>query len=84
MTGNTKLRIDAFLQDKLDFDLNFQVCANLRKRWVSWDETKTCDFETSDLKNFSAGQIIEFLVQLSDEEPLRYSQIPIIDDDFVF
>jgi hypothetical protein len=43
----------------------------LKQRWVDWDEKSECSFEKSDLDKFSAGQIVEFLVQLSDEEPLR-------------
>jgi leukotriene-A4 hydrolase len=52
-----------------------KACSELRKRWVDWSEDADCPFDKSDLKNFSVGQIIEFLAQLLEEEPLSVAKL---------
>ena len=59
------------LELTISFLPHSQACSELRKRWVDWSEDADCPFEKSDLKSFSVGQIIEFLAQLLEEEPLR-------------
>ena len=45
----------------------------MREDWVKWIETEPCPFASSDLEKFSSGQKIEFLGQLLEENPIRYS-----------
>lgn len=49
-----------------------QVCKELTSRWVNWDEKDAGAFGANDLKDFSSGQIQEFLSLLLLEEPLRF------------
>ena len=50
----------------------FQVCSELKEKWVKWNPADSSPFTESDLANFTSGQKVEFLGQLLEEEPLRY------------
>ena len=52
-----------------------KACSDLRKRWIDWDEATACPFQKSDLDPFSAGQVIEFLAQLLEADPIRSATI---------
>ena len=50
----------------------FQVCSELKEKWVNWNPADPSPFTEADLANFTSGQKVEFLGQLLEEEPLRY------------
>lgn len=39
-------------------------CASLTERWVQWQEQDACLFSSTDLDNFSAEQVVEFLERI--------------------
>ena len=66
--NNTIIYIERFFFDS-------QVCSKLREDWVKWIDSDPCPFASSDLEKFSSGQKIEFLGQLLEENPIRYSYL---------
>ncbi|XP_065829213.1 leukotriene A-4 hydrolase-like [Oscarella lobularis] len=51
------------------------ACTALRKRWVAAQESDYPNFSMDDIKDFSAGQTIEFLSQLLLEDPFPLGKV---------
>ena len=47
----------------------------MKQKWLEWNESTTCPFNSEDLNSFSSGQKIEFIGQLLEEEPLSVGKL---------
>jgi len=52
-----------------------QASWDLAGRWNSWDESKECPFDGSELNSFSAGQKQEFLTTLTNGQQVSISKL---------
>jgi len=67
------------IKPKFDETLS-SACTELRMRWMAWFVGTNCPFHADEMLNLSTDQVIEFLAQLLEEEPLPVVKLAKMDE----
>ena len=64
-----------------EFDTSLiEACNRLRQRWIEWNDTTPAPFSATDIASLSTAQIIEFLSQLLEQEPLTLTKLKLMEE----